>query len=388
MSAVRLERLRLGPLREGAFTSRLHTERLAALLGVALGVSFSICFATGLLSHLIQQPPAWFHWPSRPAGLYRVTQGLHIATGIATIPLLLAKLWTVFPKLWTWPPVEGVLHALERVALVPLVAGSVFQLFSGVANIARWYPYPFFFTSTHYWVAWLTMGALLVHIGAKLPTTRDALSPARERARPPEPAGDGLSRRGLLGWVAATAGILTVGTVGETLGPLRRLSVIAPRRPDVGAQGLPVNTSALRAGVTEVARDPAWRLTVEGRVQTPLSLSLADIRAMPHREATLPISCVEGWSASARWRGVPVADVLRRAGARPGARVVVESLQRDSIYAQSTLNRAHASDPDTLLAYEVNGETLNIDHGFPLRLIGPNRPGVMQTKWLHRMVVR
>ena len=45
-------------------------------------------------------------------------------------------------------------------------------------------------------------------------------------------------------------------------------------------------------------------------------------------------------------------------------------------------------DPDTLLAYEVNGETLDLDHGYPLRLIGPNRPGVMQTKWLYRMVVR
>ena len=52
------------------------------------------------------------------------------------------------------------------------------------------------------------------------------------------------------------------------------------------------------------------------------------------------------------------------------------------------LSREHVQDPDTLLAYEVNGETLNLDHGYPLRLIGPNRPGVMQTKWLYRMVVR
>ena len=385
MSAARIERLRVGPFREGAFTSRLHSERLAALLGVALGVSFSVCFATGLLSHLIQQPPGWFHWPARPAGLYRVTQGVHIATGIAAVPLLLAKLWTVFPKLWAWPPVESVLHGLERVALVPLVAGSVFLLFSGVANIARWYPYPFFFTSTHYWVAWLTMGALLVHIGAKLPITREALS--RRAGRTPEPPGEGLSRRGLLAWVGATAGLLTLGTVGETLRPFSRLSVLAPRRPDVGAQGLPVNTSSHAAGVRDVASDPAWRFVVEGRVQTPLSLTLDELRAMPPREAVLPISCVEGWSASARWKGVPVSEVLRRAGARPGATAVVESLQRDSTYARSSLNRSHAQDLDTLLAYELNGETLDLDHGYPLRLIGPNRPGVMQTKWLHRMVV-
>ncbi|HEY8202309.1 MAG TPA: molybdopterin-binding protein, partial [Actinomycetota bacterium] len=89
---------RVGPFREGAFGSRLHSERNAAWLGVSLGVTFTVCFVTGLLSHVIQHPPSWFLWPSRPAGLYRVTQGIHVATGIASIPLLLAKLWTVYPR--------------------------------------------------------------------------------------------------------------------------------------------------------------------------------------------------------------------------------------------------------------------------------------------------
>ena len=69
----------------------VHSERNAAWLGISLGVAFGICFLTGLLSHLIQHPPGWFVWPARPAGLYRVTQGLHVATGIAAIPLLLVK---------------------------------------------------------------------------------------------------------------------------------------------------------------------------------------------------------------------------------------------------------------------------------------------------------
>lgn len=68
---------------------------MAAWLGVWLGIAFSVCFLTGLLSHGIQHPPSWFLWPSRPVNLYRVTQGLHVATGLATIPLLLAKLWTL-----------------------------------------------------------------------------------------------------------------------------------------------------------------------------------------------------------------------------------------------------------------------------------------------------
>ncbi len=57
------------------------------------------------------------------------------------------------------------------------------------------------------------------------------------------------------------------------------------------------------------------------------------------------------------------------------------------MYRSSDLNRLHAADPLTLVALEVNGEPLHIDHGFPARLIGPNRPGVMQTKWLDKLVV-
>src|SRR6185369_13370935 len=98
------ERFRVGPLRDGTFTSPLRSERLTSQLGVALGAAFVICFVTGYLSHAIQHPPGWFWWPSRPVGLYRVTQGLHVATGIALIPLLAAKLWSVYPKLFTWPP--------------------------------------------------------------------------------------------------------------------------------------------------------------------------------------------------------------------------------------------------------------------------------------------
>ena len=155
--------------------STLRSTRLTGHLGIALAVSFGICFLTGLLSHLIQHPPGWFEWPSRPVGLYRITQGVHVTTGFASIPILLAKLWTVFPRFWTWPSFRNAAHAVERISLVPLVAGGLFLLFSGVANVARWYPYPFFFPSAHYWTAWLTIGAMIAHVGAKASLTRDAL---------------------------------------------------------------------------------------------------------------------------------------------------------------------------------------------------------------------
>jgi hypothetical protein len=173
------------------FTSPLHDERTAAWLGLALGVTFTTCFVTGLWSHLQQDPPSWFSPLARPAGLYRVTQGVHVASGIASIPLLLAKLWTVYPKLLQRPIVTGVASALERITLVPLVGGAVFLLFTGVANINLWYPWSFNFRTSHYWVAWITIGALVVHVGAKFTTTRRALAHRtlahgpRPRPRPP-----------------------------------------------------------------------------------------------------------------------------------------------------------------------------------------------------------
>jgi len=350
-----------------------------------LGLSFSACFATGLVSHLVQHPPGWFTWPSRPAGLYRVTQGVHVVTGFASIPLLLAKLWTVFPRFWTWPPARNVAHAVERLTLVPLVGGAVFLLFSGVANVARFYPWPFYFPAAHYWTAWVTIGAMVAHVGAKATLTRDALrrSPAPELA--PAPRAD---RRAFLVGVAATSGVLGLATIGATVGPLSSLAVLGQRRPGLGPQGLPVNKTAAGAGVVRLAADPAYRLVVEGAVGDRLELSLDDLLLMEARDAVLPIACVEGWSRSVRWTGVPVRTLLGQAGAAPGASVLVESLQRGGRYRTSTLNHVQAADPDTLLAYAIGDEALHLDHGYPLRLIGPNRPGVLQTKWVTRLVVR
>jgi DMSO/TMAO reductase YedYZ molybdopterin-dependent catalytic subunit len=383
------------PFRAGTFTSPLHNERVAAILGVSLGVAFSICFVTGLYSHFAQHPPAWFELPARPAGLYRFTQGLHVATGIASIPLLLAKLWVIYPKLFRWPPFDSAANMVERLALFPLIAGGLFMLGSGLANINLWYPWRFSFAVTHYWVAWVTIGALVVHVGAKRATTVRALRPnaADHAATDSEDGGldraDALAdRRGFLTGVFATSGLVTLATLGQTVRPLASLALLSPRRSNVGPQGFPVNRSARTAGVLESAQSPDYRLVVDGRVALPLSLTLDDLRAMPQHSAELPIACVEGWSSSQRWTGVRLVDLLRRAGAGPDAEVRVHSLQPRRSYRTSDVNSTQARDIDTLLALRVGGKVLSIDHGYPLRLIGPNRPGVMQTKWVTRIEVR
>ena len=383
------------PFRDGTFTSRLRSERTAALLGIALGVSFLTCFLTGLISHLAQHPLdiGFLSMPARPSWLYRVTQGVHVATGIASIPLLLAKLWAVFPRLFTWPPARNVAHAIERLSLVPLVAGSIFLLYTGLANLAHWYPWQFGFTVAHFWTAWIVIGALVAHIGAKLAITRRSIgAKAKAAGTAAAPAhvqhADGLDRRGFIGTVALAVGVVTLTTVGQTLRPLRNLALFAPRRPDVGPQGIPVNKSAVGARVVAPARSSAYRLTVGGRVTRELSLTREQLLALPQHTADLPIVCVEGWSAGGSWTGVRVRDLIALAGGDPeNATAEVRSLQARSVYRTSQLNEQHVRDGDTLLALAVNGEPLHLDHGYPCRLVAPNRPGVQQTKWVTHVEV-
>jgi len=391
------------PLRQAAYQSTLRDERLAAYLGASLGILFSVCFVTGLYSHLQQHPQSWLPIPARPVGLYRLSQGLHVASGIASVPVVIAKLWLVWPRFVALPPVRGIAHLVERIGLFPLVAGAVFMVFSGVANIAQWYPWKFSFTASHFWMAWVTMGALMAHVGAKWAIARRALTHPSRRPRladaDPElgtvaessadgdDGGTAMTRRGLLGTVAAASGLLTLTTVGQTFHPLRRLALLAPRDPDVGVQGRPVNRSARNAGVLALAPSPDYRLTVGGRVATPLSFDRDQLLALPAHEAGLPIACVEGWSYSATWKGVRIRDLLAMAGAGPDRTVLIESLEERGVYRTSTLNPGQAADRDTLLATHLDGRLLAIDHGAPCRLIAPNRPGVLQTKWVTKVTV-
>jgi hypothetical protein len=369
-----------------ATTTEVHGERVAARLGLALATTFTTCFLTGLYSHFAQHPSLGFELPARPVGLYRFTQGLHVVTGIASIPLLLAKLWSVYPRLFQWPPFTSAAQAIERLAIFPLVAGSIFMLFTGLANINLWYPWHFDFPTTHYRTAWIVMGALIVHIGAKFTTSRRALRRAPKTPSDAPAAGALAERRRFLYTAFGVSALAVTFTVGQTFRPLRKLALLAPRRPDVGPQGFPVNGTAKETGALGLANSPAYRLEVTGRVAHPLSFTVDELHALPQHSATLPISCVEGWSTSQRWTGVRVRDLLEMAGAEPHASASVESFQPYGSYRTSDLNHFQAHDPDTLLAMMVNGEPLAVDHGYPLRLIAPDRPGVMQTKWIKTLI--
>ncbi|WP_344345081.1 cytochrome b/b6 domain-containing protein [Agrococcus versicolor] len=206
-AATRAIEARLEQVRD-VLDSPARTTRTTVVVGRLLGLAFVVCFATGLYSHALQDPLPWMTFPTRPVQLYQWTQGLHVIAGTVAMPLLLAKLWVVYPRLFSWPPVRSPLHALERVSIAVLVSTSLVQVAIGFLNTLQWYPWEFSFRRVHLALAWIVIGSLVVHIGTHLPQIVEhwrarpaadeppsiasgadgAPSPARDDAEAPTPA--------------------------------------------------------------------------------------------------------------------------------------------------------------------------------------------------------
>jgi hypothetical protein len=376
---------------EEDFTSSLRSAAVASRVGLWLGICFGLAFVTGVISHEAYVAHPLIPFPARPTWGYRVTQGVHVLSGTAAIPLLLVKLWAVFPKLFARPPRrigELVTHGLERASIGVLVAAAIFQLASGIANSAQWYPWGFHFRATHYAVAWIAIGALLVHIAMKLPVIRAALGSDITDTRQDRPAATvpgPVSRRGLVNTALLASGVAVLASAGSTVPALRKVSVLGVRSGN-GPAGIPINKSAKAADVVATALSPDYRLVVAyaGRERT---LSRSDLEQLEQRTVELPIACVEGWSASGHWTGVRVRTLLDLVDAPRGSDVRVMSLQPHGPFRETTLPGHFADDPLTLIALGLAGEPLAIDHGYPCRLIAPDRPGVLQTKWVGRLEV-
>ncbi|WP_434614757.1 molybdopterin-dependent oxidoreductase [Arthrobacter sp. A5] len=387
------------------FASPVRSTRLTVVLGRWLGICFTVCFATGLFSHGLQNPPSWMLFPTRPVGIYQLTQGLHITSGIASIPLLLAKLWSVYPELLKWPPVRSVVHALERGSIALLVASSLVQVVTGLINTYKWYPWPFPFRETHYWLSWVVWGSLLLHIAVKLPliaghwrrarrpreaevtTAAEVMTTAAGPGgrQPPAVAGR-WSRRGFLAAVGVTTGAVVLGTAGQSFAWLSPANFFAPRKMGTGPQGVPVNRTAADAKVGPLAQNPGWKLNISYRGQSR-SYTLGELGALPQAEHDLPIACVEGWSQTVRWRGVRIRDLVQAMGAAPESDLLVTSLEPEGAYRFMSMPAVYTADEQTLVALELNGGVLELDHGYPARIIAPGRPGVLQTKWLQSLEI-
>ena len=136
----------------------------------------------------------------------------------------------------------------------------------------------------------------------------------------------------------------------------------------------------LHAGdVPEV--DPAsWDFTVGGLVERPLRLSFDEFRSLPTREVTADIHCVTKWSKfDTRWEGVPVGEILGRAGPLPAATHAVVRAERDFT---ANLSIDDLAAEGNLLAWRYDGEELARDHGWPLRLVVPHLYFWKSVKWV------
>lgn len=135
-----------------------------------------------------------------------------------------------------------------------------------------------------------------------------------------------------------------------------------------------------------------WKLKIGGLVERPLEVSLADLRKLPARTQITRHDCVEGWSAIGKWTGVPLISLLSRTGVKPTARYVVfhcadeleKTLDGSGRYYES-IDLVDAYHPQTILAYEMNGQALSIGHGAPLRLRVERQLGYKQAKYIMRI---
>lgn len=408
-----------GPFRRESWRSPLRGPWLTSVFGSVLLIGIPVMFITGLISYVAYNPRLpgndltpthgflgfyFFDWVTSPSWIYRVNQGIHVLLGLALVPVILAKLWSVIPKFFEWPPVRSPAKLLERASLALLVGGVIFQFFTGIFNVDYFYYWHFSFYDAHFYGAWAFMAGFVIHVGLKLPIMVRSLRSRRlrdELATPlgrtcPEPldehglvatcpAAPTMSRRGLLALIGGTSAATVVLTAGQNLGGwTRSAALLAPRGRAYGAgiNDFQINKPAASVGVTKEAAE-SWSLELVGARH--LRLTRRELASLSQSTQRLPIACVEGWATVQTWTGVPLGELARMVGVeRPrGARV--ESLQGSGGFGSTYLSSEQVLDPRSLLALKVNGADLSLDHGFPARNIIPAAPGVHNTKWVNKL---
>lgn len=394
------------------------------MAGLVLLAGVPLVFVTGALSYAAYNPRLGgsgndptphhgllgfylFSWPTDPDWLYRVNQGLHVTIGLTLVPFVLLKLWSVLPRLFTWPPASSVAQGVERLSLLFLVGGIVFEIVTGVLNAQNAYVFPFSFYTAHFYGAWVFIAAFTVHVslrlgrmlrGLRIMSFRGVLRTDTDDTLPEpidehglvstNPTAPTTSRRAVLGLAGGGALMLATLEAGQWIGgPLRAVALLAPRGGDVSKTGgFQINTTFMTSRITADQVGDNWRLTVTDGVRIT-QLNRSQLTAMPQHAARLPIACVEGWSSGDRlWTGVRLRQLAQLVGGHADLHYVeVDSLQAHGEFRSARLSPAQALDPDTLLALTVDGADLSLDHGYPARVIVPAAPGVHATKWVARL---
>jgi DMSO/TMAO reductase YedYZ molybdopterin-dependent catalytic subunit len=412
--------------RPSLWRSPLRGPWLTSALGLVLLWGLPVVFVTGLLSNVAYNP--WlngnvalqgrnrspldfylFTWPAHPSWLYAVVQGIHVSLGLALIPAVLVKQWSVMPRLFTWPPARSPAHALERISLVFLVGGIFFEIVTGLLFEEYWVPFHFGFTAAHYYGAWVFFGALVLHTVVKLPKLRRSLrtrgmlsqvlgtdlehtvpEPPEDPALEPDslvpvaPAPPTMSRRALLGVTAGGTVLLGVQGIGQAVGgPARSLAFLLPRgsKAGTGPNDFPVNGTYAELGLP-ASTIPRWKLRVLAADGPRLELTRAELeRRFTQHTYSLALACREGWSTTQLWTGVRLADLAAAVGVHELPAVFIEALDGGT----ATLAANQVSADESLLALNVNGVPISPDHGYPARVIVPGEIAVNCLKWVSVM---
>ena len=163
---------------------------------------------------------------------------------------------------------------------------------------------------------------------------------------------------------------ITAGYVGWTLNP----NQITP------------NDEFFTISLTEPPNIDAdnWELRVNGLVETQANYSYQDILNMPNTTVTATLKCVEGPYGRAEWKGVRISHILMELGVGPGAKEII-FYGADGFTSSLTLEDAAAE--DMLLAYQMNGESLPREQGYPLRVVAPGKAGYKWVMWVYRIEV-
>lgn len=198
------------------------------------------------------------------------------------------------------------------------------------------------------------------------------------------------------GRLAAQAGRMAEGLTrraqrllipADALAPTYDRSQVSPDfRPNGSISPAAADYVALREGGFA-----AYRLQVDGLVERPLSLSLVDLHTRPTQTQITKHDCVEGWTAIAEWTGVRLETLLDEAGLKPEARYIVfhcfdalDQTEGGDRYYES-IDLIDARHPQTLLAWAMNGATLPVPHGAPLRLRVERQLGYKHAKYIKRI---
>lgn len=363
-------------------------RRLTSLLGVTLNSLLGIQVISALAFFLLALNVAL---PSGP--IYAVVRPVHFFIGFMLIPLTGLKILSTvyrFLRYYTGDRAyknAGAPHLLAR-AIAPLLILSLLVVM--VSGVEMWS------FANQFGVAWIPVhvfssiaftALLAVHIGlhvreahreaaldlAAVPTTKGAMgegigSDRRNR----------VARRTVLATGLASGLALAVSAAQV---PAVTLSWLAPRRAGSDALDFPIMNFEGGGQRVDIM---AWRLRVSGVVDQPLELTYADILRFSNDEHEYEVNCVTGWTATRRWRGVPVATVLQRAGAHQDFGNVL-------FRSTSGYHWSHTRDncllAGALLVTHIDGVQLNDDHGFPVRLMIPGTVGQSNVKWIDGLVV-